>query len=83
MADQGSEKLSKDGKSQEASSEDDPMENCRKNIEAARKTLQAFDDLDRKWKVGKRERERERERERDIYTYICNTGSPAKVCRHS
>ena len=50
MAEQGSGKPSQDG---EASvEEEDPLENCRKNIEAARKTLQAFDDLDRRWKVG-------------------------------
>jgi hypothetical protein len=48
MAEQGSDKPSEDG---EQYIEEDPMETCRRNIEAARKTLQAFDDLDKRWKV--------------------------------
>ena len=59
MAEQGSGKPSEDG---ESSVEEDPLETCRKNIEAARKTLQAFDDLDKRWKV--------REREREMYVHL-------------
>lgn len=65
MEEQGSGKSSEDG---EPSTDEDPLETCRKNLEATRKTLQAFDDLDKRWKV--RERERENENERDIST--CN-----------
>ena len=40
--------------------EEDVMEICRRNMEAAKQTLSAFDALDRKWQVSARERERER-----------------------
>ena len=81
MAEQGSGKSAEDG---EPSIDEDPLETCRKNLESARKTLQAFDDLDKRWKVKeKREREKERMRMREISPLaIMNTGSPAKVCRY-
>ena len=66
MAEQEAGKPSENGEA----STDDPLETCRKNLEAARKTLQAFDDLDKRWKVRGRERERERERARDVLIFV-------------